>query len=511
MRVAIIGQGPRGIQALGELLSRWPGGEPLEVHSYDPSPPGAGAAYRVDQPDFLRLNVHPRIVHQPPAPPLVDWLRERGISPDGDVPRRLVGLYLAEALDEMVRRAAPGIAVRPHVSRVDYLSHQAGQGWLVGAEVPQVVDEVLLATGHAPDHDLALAHRWADPRVRLVPGVYPVETMLSLEAVPPGSVVALRGASLTFIDVALALTEGRAPAERPSVIRPLARTGMLMASKPATALHLLPDEQELVKAFSETLPADPDGALDAVRLVATQMLVLAGEPAGSAAERVAVTLARGCEPELDGPGRAVRQLHVSIAVAECAAPAGPAAMLGRAWQALYPAVVRRLAHGRPDPEAWQRFLATAAVLEKFAFGPTLSQAIRLAGLCQRGEVDLSWLEAGVRVTDRIEGLPDGDGPPDVLVDAVLSPPGAATARNQLVDRLVADGLARTAPGLRGLDVTPRAQCLDASGRPTPGLSAVGRLVEDVVIGHDTLSHGLHDEIEQWATRLVDATRPEEAR
>lgn len=502
MRVAIIGQGPRGVYALAELLARWPDDRTLEVHCYDPQLPGCGAAYHLAQPDYLRLNVSPRIVHLPPNPPLVEWLHRRGVDPQADVPRRLVGAYLAEAREALLRDPRPGVTVTLHTAAVEYLSHEQGTGWLVAADMPQVVDEVLLAVGHCPSHDHQLANSWADDRIRLVDGVYPVQDKLSLEAVPPGSQVAVRGASLTFIDVVLALVEGRAPQDRPRVIRPIARTGLLMGVKPAVGADLLPDEELMVQTFVRTMPSDPNGVLDTVRTVATQLLVLGGETATHAARQVELTLQLGCEPDLDGPGRALRSLHRSIAVAEGAERPGAGAMLGRAWQALYPTIVARLSYSRPDAAAWQRFLAAAAVLEKFAFGPLLPNAIRLAGLCQRGVVDLSWLEGGVRATDRLEGLPPDAELPDVIVDAVLSPPGAVTARHPLVDQLLAEGRLRLAEGQRGVDVTRQAQCLAADGLPTPGLSAVGRVAEDVVIGHDTLSRGLHPEIGQWAERIT---------
>lgn len=508
MRVAVIGQGPKGLFALSDLVHAWQGPDPLEVHCYDPRPPGAGAGYALDQPDHQRINVRPDILHLPPMEPFVDWLRTHGLGPSDDIPRAMVGRYLDQAREQLVRDAPRGVRIRHHASEVRHLT-RTDQGWLVGADLPQLADEVLLATGHAPDHDARLVHRWTpDQPTRLVEAAYPVTTMLTTQRIPPGSVVAVHGAGLTFLDVALALTEGRDEADRPAKILPIARSGQLPHAKPGPFHALMPDEAHLMDVLSRTMPSDPDGVLATVQQAAVELLVLSGHSPEVARRDVATTLRTGWEPDLQRRPRALAALHHSIAVAEMAERPGPAWMLARAWSALFPTIVARLSYPDPlpTPAAWSRFLRAQAVLGKFTFGPVLSQAIRLADLCERGIVDLSWLESGAHVTDRIVDLPDGAQQPDVIVDAVLSPPGVAHARSPLVDALARQGLVRTATGLRGLDVTRTAQCVGADGSPTPGLSALGRSTEDLVIGNDTLGRSLHTESRLWAERLAGTTR-----
>lgn len=518
MRVAIVGQGPRGIHALGELLARWPAHLPLEVDCFDPRPPGVGAAYAPDQPHQLRLNVHPRIVHQPPQPPLVDWLRSRGVDPDGDVPRALVSGYFARAREMMLAELDPAVTVRLHPAAATGIE-RAGQSWRLRTDATSelsgeaageglLADEVLLSTGHAPGHDGAMdPSNWeTDQPTRLVPAVYPVQQHLSLDQVPPGSTVAVRGAALTFIDVALTLFEARPEQHWPARLLPLSRSGLLMNAKPAVGFALTPAAQQAVDELAARLTDDPGQAIAVVQLAAARLLELEGIGPDEARDQVSHTLRTGWEPDLPAHGRALAQLQRSIAVARGERAPGASPALGRAWSALYPTLVARLSHSHPQWESWQDFLAAAAVLERFSFGPPLPNAIRLAELCERGLVDTSWMEHGVRVTSRVENLPEGQLPPNVLVDGVLSPPGAKGARTPLVDALLAAGEVRLAPGQRGLDVTPQAQCLTRDGSPSTGLSAVGRLVEDVVIGHDTLGRQLHHEVPQWAARLADGAR-----
>ena len=113
--------------------------------------------------------------------------------------------------------------------------HPDGDRWDVRtADGSGRYDEVLIAVGHQGGS-----------------GVFPVERMLARERIAPGATVAIRGFALTFIDAALALTEGRGgtfePLDHPyrlryvsspgdvEVIFPFSRTGKPMLAKPGPA------------------------------------------------------------------------------------------------------------------------------------------------------------------------------------------------------------------------------------------------------------------------------------
>lgn len=476
MKILIVGAGPKGLQALGQLVAQANGRTDLQVGVVDPTPPGTGAGYDPRQPDFLRLNVSPRIVHQPPLPRLVEWA---GLETTDAVPRALVGRYLAEAWERLRTEAPfPIIWHRASVVRLG----PSGDGWRASLSSGDLLeaDEVLLATGHAPDWDGALVHGWSS-EVPLIPSVYPVEQLSSIQ---PGARVATRGAALTFIDLALALTEGRDRADWPAAILPTARTGQLLGAKPAPL-----DDPAAVE-----LPRNPLAVLDAVEHLALDLL---NRVTGRShrPDEIARTLATGWEPDL-GRGQAAEALRRSVQVADGSREPGPAWALGRTWSVRYAEVVQALSFSDPDPDDWSAFLHGAAALERLTFGPPLGNARRLLALIDEGVVDTSWLDRGVRIDAAgIHQVPAGDAPADWVVDAVLAPPGADHARTPLVDQLLAEGHARLAPGQRGLAV-------DREGRLGRGLSSLGRPVEDVVVGNDTLSGELHDLPARWAGRVL---------
>lgn len=482
LRVVIVGAGPKGLQALGHLVQQASarGVTALEVTLVDPRPAGTGAAYDPSQPEQLRLNVSAAICHQPPLPPLPEWAVAQGTALGVDVPRALVGRYLAQAFDALVAQAS--FPVTQRIASVVSCQRRA-DGWHLGLDDSTALDadQVLLATGHAPDWDGALAHGWRCG-LPLVPGVYSVSR---LDALAPGSRVAVRGAALTFIDLVLTL-QARPETQRPSVILPTGRSGALLAAKPVA----------LADPLDTPLPDEPAALVEAVIDLATELW---GRMGRASRTEVAATLATGWEADLREPfpGRAVEALARSIDVAHGRRAPGPAWALGRVWSARYPDVVRALSGGHPGP-GWPVLARAAAVLERLTFGPPLANAERLLAACDDGFVDTSWLDAGVRIdADGLHGLPFDAPPPDVVVDAVLPPPGARAARTPLLDVLLADGTLQLADDLRGI-------MADADGFAAPGLALVGRPLEDVVVGNDTLSATLHDVPERWAARVLEA-------
>lgn len=470
MRVAILGAGPRALWAV-EALADAAGPARLEVDVFDPRPPGTGAAYDPAQPPWLRLNVRSSIVGSGLGT-FDDWRRRRGEPDPLDPfpPRGRVGTFLAESWQAVGRR----IGVR-HVPTRATLS-PADDGWCVAG---RRYDHALLATGHEP----AWPGAWRHTRPDAVP-VFPIS---ALDAVPERAHVIVRGAALTFLDAALALSEGRggtfsasgyAATGREPRLSPFSPSGRFMEPKPAfvggglEGLGL--DDlglDDLSHAGRAAIAADAGGVrtvLATLRTTATAYLRAAGGQ-GDVDAVLAGT---------DG-GDPVADLRRSVAVATGAeTPHAPWAV-GQAFRDLYPAIVASLSFERADD--WPAFARLARTLERVAFGPPVVNAAKLLAL----------VDAGVVVAPTREPAAG-----DVHLDAVLPPPGVVPG--SLADGLVRRGLAEVAPGGRGL----RTDAAGAVGR-SPGLAAVGRVTEDVVIGNDTLSRSLHDVVPRWAERVLN--------
>ncbi|MCT1997700.1 FAD/NAD(P)-binding protein [Brachybacterium muris] len=600
----------------------------VQVTLIDPSAVlGTGAAYDPSQPHYLRLNVTSSILDAPAtgtSPTYGEWVRTAHppLAEEPYPPRAVVGEYLAGRFAQLVtdlrahstvhlvsgratavarddegwtveveqaapagRRAAPRASAPGPAARSTpengAQSHAEGgaQTDAAGGPQPDVAggaqsgiggtttlgpfDELLLATGHASGHHGALHHSWRSP-TPLHPAVLPVGAMLAPEHIPPGSRVAVRGGALTFIDAALALTEGRGGtftpaadgrrfvhhrgADEPAVIRPITRQGLLLDAKPDPGTALPPEAQQAVEDGRARFSADmsPDRVLQIVVDAAVQALgstdlldpLEAVDPDGSFDPaggrsipdvRAAVehTLATGAEPDLPrGPGRAAAALERSIDAVDGTRPGGPAWALGRMWSQLYPQITETLRGSDAPEEEWARFRDAAQVLERFAFGPPLVNARKLLAMVESGAVDLSWLDSGVTIdAEGIHPPPmDGTAAPelhatpglhvapelrvapdfeaDVVIDAVLTPPGLLGLTDSLATSLVEERLVTVRPGRRGAMVDTDGTALTADGTRIEHLSLVGRPTEDHVIGHDTLNRHLHHEGRAWAERVA---------
>ncbi|MEM9557689.1 MAG: FAD/NAD(P)-binding protein [Acidobacteriota bacterium] len=297
--IAIIGAGPKGLYAFERLaahLKARPPREAVEIFVFDRTGRfGAGPVYHPEQPEYLLLNFS--IGHidlwareEPPAvtddtPSMLAWCQRQEcaeiateLGPDSYTSRALAGRYLEAGFEAIAKALPHGVSLQRRVGEVvDILRDRRGHRILVRPASEDVVaidvrvDHVLLATGHP----------WARPNGPgqaepatgdFIPFVYPVERQLA--AVRPGSTVALRGMTLTFIDAALALTEGRGghfvrgddgrlsycrSGREPGVLLPFSRSGL---PAPPKAVDLAQTEHRARFVTSATLAALRAGAED---------------------------------------------------------------------------------------------------------------------------------------------------------------------------------------------------------------------------------------------------------
>ncbi len=544
LRVAIVGLGPKGLFALERLLDRAHRGAPeaaLEVAVFEPHPcAGAGPVYASDQPDYLRMNIASDLLDMwgstsraVPAPQRLSYLDWRGANGPADhmrdryPPRALVGRYLADGLARMLDAVPPGVTVTFYPVAV-CSAQPRGAGWQVIAtdRTTHNIDEVLIATGHrtgAPPE----AHAPSLSAAPRVPAVFPVTRWLSRERIAPGSTVAIRGFALTFIDAALALTEGRGGVFEPDghphrlrylpssdevgVILPFSRTGRPMLAKPEPDVGArIASLDDIVEVGSRRILTLPEG-FDVEDLVvvlsstvAASMFCATGDPGWEARAAHLLRAAVAGVPVASETGP-IAEIERSLDVAFGRYPPDLNWALGETWRSLYPALVTRLSGSGISPDAWPRFVRLATQMERVAFGPPPLNAAKLLALVAAGRIDLTHLVGGqVSLRDGVTSLHsrNGERPVDAVVDAVLPGPGVREADGGLLARLVGDGYARIVPGRRGLEVSLDAGCIGADGRPTPGLAAVGRPTEDCVIGNDTLNRALHPQADHWARRVV---------
>jgi len=544
--VAIVGLGPRGFGCLErlalEVARRGAGLPPLYVTAHDPRPhPGAGPPYDPDQPDAMLLNFSAGHVDiwsddndLAPAGERLDfvsWLRchhPTWASADAFVPRRLLGSYLEQSVASLVAALPADLTFRHVRARVRDLE-RTERGWSIRHDDSDLdlegVDQVMVATGHGTWSADAGFEAWNrelpdGPRTRRVSAVYPVVERLSRDAVPDGAVVGIRGFALTAIDAALTLTEGRGgtfehddegegavipryrgPGGEEVTMVPFSRSGLPLLAKPGPALVKRSREltgiwDPLRRSILEANDLTPGSLLHRLHQAGVRAVAALG---GGSRRR---SPGRGGGPA--HPVGALRIMERSVLVASGALPPDEAWARGEAWRQAYPAVVSRAGDGGMAAAFPAPFDRLACAMERYAFGPPASSLARIVALASAGRLDLGAVRAP-RILEGegrlvLEGARNAY-PLDVLVNAVIPPPGVHEATPLLL-RLVDRGHASRAPGWDGVMISPSAASMGRDGRPTPGLSVVGRATEGWVVGNDTLSRTLHDHTRRWAHRVV---------
>lgn len=231
--VAIIGCGPKGLYAFERLtaqLNANPIDKMIEIHLFNKTPNfGSGEIWNPDQPDFLLVNFcigninmwtdeKPESV-APETLSLTDWLRKKDpqTKETDYAPRGVVGEYLEDGFDQIIKNLPQNIRVKKHVGEV-YDIEKIGEEFVLTIEQNGAKEKlttrfqsVMLTTGHSSRHRSQTEKNYEQftgkhKNLSFVPFVYPVE---NLAKIPPQTSVGIKGMGLTFVDAVLALTEGR--------------------------------------------------------------------------------------------------------------------------------------------------------------------------------------------------------------------------------------------------------------------------------------------------------------
>lgn len=534
IRVAVVGGGPKclfALLALNDRLSRT-SRMPVSVDVYDPLPPGSGSVWRMAQPEILRLNVNAALVDASSSlspDNFSAWVTRTAPEWAGEKypPRLVVGRYLREQFQLLSDHGSMDLTHAPFaVNSVD----RYGPSWRVsGAFGTRSYDEVLLASGHG----LAEADRWESSERGLTshPLIGNYET-LTMENVPAGSEVWIRGAALTAYDVALLLTEGRggtwhrlpgtdeiqgelryeASGSEPRHITLFSRSGVLMDPKSEVVPDAVTACVERYKkrlldwgAEARTNASDYEVSLQGMWVIllrcaqdCAQTMGLKVSPLAlwrTALTGQSVVAGRGTAIS-PAPRNAAESLRSSLAVNNLSEPLTTGWLWARTWSGLYTEMVAAMDRLPRAPQEFRRFSRVARSLERFTFGPPELTARKMAALLTAGMLHV--------VKTQVEPPPAA-----VIINAVTPGPGVlrepaphGAPNSEVFAGLLAAGEISVRHGDRGLLTAADGTCLAADGSRNESLAALGRPQEDSTLGHDTLNRSLHRDHHLWAQRVA---------
>lgn len=550
-RIVVVGCGPKGLYCLERLcfeLHRQTnhGSVRHRVTILEPSEfCGAGAVYNPRQPKYLRMNFAAGYINawHPESPccddhsSLVGWLADKHQTdpqPQAFAPRAVVGEYLHDCFRKVLRRMRQVADV--DVIRTRAREIQKGRGvWRVTASDQQVFDaeEVLVTVGHEGWRSSAVTALDGVERPQMVP-VFPTEKHLRPSIIPAGSVVAVRGFGLSWIDAALSLTEGRGGlfedvgdrwryrpgGEEPKLVLPFSRTGRPMLAKPLASQMNLPRNLSHVWETGRANIANiqrPVGVA-AIRQELWPAITQAAGHALAVAEgtrsaddcdqaRIQQCFKQWCSGAMS-PQTATRLIRHSVDVAYGRKPVDAAWALGEAWRQLYPAIVELVSHGGLTAEAWQPFNQIARELERISFGPPAENLQRVLALIDHGIIDLKFVSGHSGLSNaRLPSLRSNDFDAEITqcINAVIPSAQSIDETGPLGDLLRRQTIRRL-HGTLGIEVDRAGQPINDGQIDTEGLAILGRPTEGCILGNDTLSRTLHNNIDRWAAKVAERCR-----
>lgn len=288
IHIGIIGLGPKGFYGLERIiahLSQWKD-RPVVIHAFNKSKHfGSGDTYRTDQPRYLKMNItcgdidirykqSPQsLIHDLPC--FIEWARViKGKKyKEDDIPARAdVGAYFEYAFHQLVHQLPDHIEVKTYEGTVKSLEHSKNSchieyvnNYGKATLLPISLHNVLLATGHCAPAVRNKNANLQEQSPSYISFPYPVDNRLS--HIKPGSKVGIKGMGLTFIDVALALTEGRGglfvqkkkgytyvpSGNEPQCMYPFSRNGLPIMTRPVDQIKDTPQLQFFTPDFVRNL------------------------------------------------------------------------------------------------------------------------------------------------------------------------------------------------------------------------------------------------------------------
>ncbi|NND96140.1 MAG: hypothetical protein HKN47_02285 [Pirellulaceae bacterium] len=550
LRIAVVGCGPKGMYCLERLVSQLspiPDSVRVHVTIFDAADYfGAGNVYHPDQPDFLRLNFAAKHVNawmtEPSGPnngsslgggqlcnaktvagpSLLQWLAiHEPTLADGEayVPRSVVGRYLHECY-QRVRAELSQLADVCEDRRSVKQITRYGDRWLLTVDQDSFLyDEVLVTVGH--EGWRAAPHVETIVPTRTIPSVYPVQPQLSPRKIPPQCTVAVQGFGLTWIDAALALTEGRGgtfdrhdgewtyqpSGTEPNRIIPFSRSGRPMLAKPTDTLVRAPKNlDEVWRLHCKQIHDIDDREIDFEKVlwpIICQAANDALELCDASAPRVEQWFDDWLTNDWDHMA-IVQAMQHSCEVAAGQRDVDPPWALGQAWRSLYCELVPAISHGRMKSESWVVFRRIAAEMERIAFGPPGENLRRILALVRANIVDFRFLQSP-HVCRNLNSLQISNNGRTAIADrvihAVIPTPLNASLGGPIAS-LVMQGLVMRNKATGAIDIDPAGNPIDPDGNPLPGLAVIGRPTEGCVLGNDTLSRKLHSHPHHWAGRVA---------
>lgn len=220
--IAIVGGGPKGLYGLNHFINRMrlhQATKPCKVLWFNRDELfGCGPNYSILQPDYLLINYcighlnafHDKYSQKEDQQSFMEWLSkvkciDTDVQPTDFASRALVGYYLQWVAKETMRQLPANVQLQLIAEPVVAIAEQHSKARIETKTGSWDVASILLATGHCYNNTPLITESEVT-MANFIRSPYPVS---KYDDITSDAQVGITGMGLTFIDIALALTEGR--------------------------------------------------------------------------------------------------------------------------------------------------------------------------------------------------------------------------------------------------------------------------------------------------------------
>jgi uncharacterized NAD(P)/FAD-binding protein YdhS len=571
-KIAIVGLGPKGLYGFERILAQLkenPVIEEVGIHIFNKTRfMGSGDVYRSDQPGYMLMNFANKYINmwtEESPPPLVkhplslsEYIALETHTAIDEIdplyaPRATVGGYLENGFAQLSQSLPENVILEQHIAEVRSVE-KTDKGYSIGFMQQEKTGRltgfqyILITTGHQRHKETTKTNH------RTVSFIYPVQQ--NLNGVTERDTVAVKGMGLTFIDAALALTEGKGgcfiksydgkliykeSGKEPKCIFPFSKSGWPMM--PKYDFHLDDEPELFIKSLlslnhkeisfkKEILPIikrDMEYAYYRTLFthekevlkyhtnydeIISQIITFHQKHPGY--ERF--SLDRLLEPEFK-PAKSIHQNimdYLTSFTRENNRHIVSDALLRAAavWRRISPVFNEIYSFSGLDAASHEEFDGHYfGKLNRIAYGPPPENVKKILALANAGIVDFQFaksphvepIDSGFMLSDGISVIYC-----DVLVDARIPKNSIEKEATGLSNNLCENGLARPyinrdknfsySPGT--LDIDPNGNLINPQGIPE-NITLYGTPTEGIVHDNDTLSRNRNNFAGPWARRVVE--------
>ncbi|WP_369996087.1 FAD/NAD(P)-binding protein [Winogradskyella sp.] len=565
-QLAIIGQGPRGLYALEQLISNLSqSNTSVTILLIDfTNEFGTSYVWKTSQPESNWININERglsgiekrkkinykNVEISEFPSYHDWCNYslKSKQPDTFPPRSKLGRYLSQRYESLISKLEGFDNVKRSTAKVDAINLSGGKLIISSEEKKWFCDDVLLTIGHQPIVNSGQLEKWNlysknNPKVKVFDDSYPVEQFKKLKNKKEQS-IGIRGFGLAMIDVMRYLTinnygnfkvidhntfETVYYKTEPQKLRliPFSLDGLPLAPKPLNKViddWYKPTSRELhyfkssIEAVSKTSKktSSIDFLLEPIVKIASRVFNtlknVNNSKKLSPEETESIGLHWLNNPEYKHPliqNNDIATYDIIKSFIEMALGNKEISLdycIGQVWRHCQPALYSSFSHAQLDEDIIEQVIEKDERIKRYSYGPPIESMQQLLALVDAEILDLDFVQdPEIELTNEGFKLSNEDGKSaicSVMINSVLDSPKLLEVNSPIIKSLLNNQLIAPIHSKLGIETKENGYVVMPKNKKDVNIAVLGRLAKGSVIGVDAILECFGPRVENWAASYV---------